>query len=153
MYTFLIFIHSWLRWILLILGLIVIIKSYIGWFGDKKYLKSDNTMSIILVSLFHIQLILGLLLYFIYSPIVKSAFQDFGMSMKDSQLRYWAVEHIFIMLFSIVIAQIGRMRIKKAHSAINKHRNSAIYFTLAFILILSRIPWDQSARLFRGILE
>lgn len=153
MYTFLIFIHSWLRWILLILGLIVIIKSYIGWFGDKKYLKSDNTMSLILVSLFHIQLILGLLLYFIYSPIVKSAFQDFGMSMKDSQLRYWAVEHIFIMLFSIVIAQIGRMRIKKAHSAINKHRNSAIYFTLAFILILSRIPWDQSARLFRGILE
>jgi len=153
MYIFLIFIHSWLRWILLILGLIVIIKSYIGWFGDKNYLKSDNTMSIILVSLFHIQLILGLLLYFIYSPIVKSAFQDFGMSMKDSQLRYWAVEHIFIMLFSIVIAQIGRIRIKKAHSAINKHRNSAIYFTLAFILILSRIPWDQSARLFRGILE
>jgi len=153
MYTFLIFIHSWLRWILLILGLIVIIRSYIGWFGNKNYLKSDNTLSVVLVSLFHIQLILGLLLYFIYSPIVRSAFQDFGMSMKDSQLRYWAVEHIFIMLFSIIIAQIGRIRIKKAHSAINKHRNAAIYFTLAFILILSRIPWDQSARLFRGIVE
>jgi hypothetical protein len=75
------------------------------------------------------------------------------MAMKDSQLRYWAVEHIFIMIFSIVIAQFGRIRIKKAHSAINKHRNAAIYFTMAFILILSRIPWDQSIRLFRGIAE
>ena len=153
MYTFLIFLHSWLRWILLILGLIVIIRSYIGWFGDKSYLKSDNTMSVILVSIFHIQLVLGLLLYFVYSPIVRSAFQDFGMAMKDSQLRYWAVEHIFIMIFSIVIAQVGRVKIKKAHSAINKHKNAAIYFTLAFILILSRIPWDQSIRLFRGIAE
>lgn len=153
MYTFLIFLHSWLRWILLILGIIVIIRSYIGWFGDKSYLKSDNTMSIILVSIFHIQLILGLLLYFVYSPIVRSAFQDFGLAMKDSQLRYWAVEHIFIMLFSIVIAQIGRIKIKKAHSAVNKHKNAAIYFTLAFILILSRIPWDQSIRLFRGLAE
>ncbi len=153
MYTFLIFLHSWLRWILLILGLIVIIRSYIAWFGDKSYLKSDNTMSVILVAIFHLQLILGLLLYFVYSPIVRSAFQDFGMAMKDSQLRYWAVEHIFIMLFSIVIAQIGRIRIKKAHSAVNKHRNAAIYFTLAFILILSRIPWDQSIRLFRGLAD
>lgn len=153
MYTFLIFLHSWLRWILLILGLIVIIRSYIGWFGDKSYLRSDNRMSVILVSMFHIQLILGLLLYFVFSPIVRSAFQDFGMAMKDSQLRYWAVEHIFIMIFSVVIAQVGRIRIKKAHSAINKHRNAAIYFTLAFILIISRIPWDQSVRLFRGFAE
>jgi uncharacterized membrane protein YidH (DUF202 family) len=75
------------------------------------------------------------------------------MAMKDSQLRYWAVEHIFIMIFSIVIAQVGRIRIKRAHSSINKHKNAAIYFTLAFILILSRIPWDQSIRLFRGIAE
>ena len=153
MYTFLIYLHSWLRWVLLFIGLIVIIRSYIGWFGNKNYLKSDNRISIVLVSLFHIQLILGLLLYFFYSPIVRSAFQDFGMAMKDSQLRYWAIEHIFIMIFSVVIAQFGRIRIKKAHSAISKYRNSAIYFTLAFILIISRIPWDQGVRLFRGIVE
>jgi hypothetical protein len=153
MYSLLIFLHSWLRWILLILGLIVLVKSYIGWFGNKNYLKSDNTMSIILVAIFHIQLILGLLLYFFYSPLVKSAFQDFGLAMQDSQLRYWAVEHIFIMILSIVIAQFGRIRIKKVHQAVGKHRNAAIYFSMAYILILSRIPWDQAERLFRGIVE
>jgi hypothetical protein len=110
-------------------------------------------MSIVLVAFFHIQLILGLILYFFYSPIVKSAFQDFGMAMKDSQLRYWAVEHIFIMILSIIIAQLGRIRIKKAHAAVSKYRNSAIYFTMAFILIISRVPWDQMPRLFRGFAE
>lgn len=153
MYSILIFIHSWLRWILLILGLIVIIKSYAGWFGNKNYLKSDNTMSVILVALFHTQLILGLLLYVFFSPIMKSAFQDFSVAMKDSQLRYWAVEHIFIMLLSIGIAQYGRIRIKKADLPVGKHRNAAIFFTMAFILIVSRIPWDQAGRMFRGIVE
>ena len=153
MYTFLIFIHSWLRWVVLLLGLVVIIRSYIGWFGNKNYLKSDNTLSIVLVALFHTQLILGLLLYFFFSPIIKSAFQDFGLAMKDSQLRYWAVEHIFIMILSIGIAQFGRIRIKRVHTAVGKHRNAAIYFTMAFILIISRIPWDQAVRLFRGIAE
>jgi len=150
MYQILLFTHSWLRWILLIMGLIVIIKSYIGWFGNKNYLKSDNTMSVALVSLFHIQLVLGLLLYLIFSPIIKSAFQDFGLAMKDSQLRYWAVEHIFIMILSVVVAQIGRIQIKKTHSNTGKYRSSAIYFTMAFILVLSRIPWDQAVRMFRG---
>ena len=107
-------------------------------------------MSISLVAVFHIQLVLGLLLYFIFSPITISAFQDFGMTMKDSQLRYWAVEHIFVMILSVVIAQIGRIQVKKTHSNTSKHRSSAIYFTMAFILVISRIPWDQTLRLFRG---
>jgi hypothetical protein len=150
MYEILLFIHSWLRWILLLLGIIVIIRSYVGWFGNKNYLKSDNTMSVSLVVVFHIQLVIGLLLYFIFSSITQSTFQNFGLAMKDSQLRYWAVEHIFIMVLSVVIAQIGRIQIKKTHSNTNKHRNSAIYFTMALILVLSRIPWDQAIRLFRG---
>ena len=150
MYSTFIFIHSWLRWALLILGLIVIIKAYIGWIGNKKYSASDDATSIVLMALFHTQLLIGLLLYLIFSPLTHSAFQDFGAAMKDGQLRYWTIEHSFIMFFSILIAQFGRIRIKKAHSALNKHRNTAIYFTLALILILSRIPWDQTTRLFRG---
>lgn len=150
MFEILLFIHSWLRWILLLLGIIVIIRSYVGWFGNKNYLQLDNRLSVSLVAVFHIQLVIGLLLYFIFSSITQSAFQNFGLAMKDSQLRYWAVEHIFIMILSVVIAQIGRIQIKKTHSNTNKHRNSAIYFTMALILVLSRIPWDQAIRLFRG---
>jgi hypothetical protein len=151
MYQFTLFIHSWLRWLLLVLAIVVIIRAFYGWFGNRDFLKTDNTSTLILISLFHIQLILGLLLYLFLSPITKGAFQDFGVAMKDSQLRYWAVEHIFIMILSIIIAQIGRIRIKKAHSDRAKFRSSAIYFTLAMVLIISRIPWNETTRMFRGL--
>ncbi len=150
MYPFTLFLHSWLRWALLILALIVIFKSFYGWLGKKEYGKIDNTSSIILVSLFHLQLVIGLILYFFLSPMTLSAFRDFGAAMKDNQLRYWAVEHIFIMILSITIAQIGRIKIKKAHSSKNKFRNSAIYFSMALVLILSRIPWTETARMIRS---
>lgn len=153
MYSTLLFLHSWLRWALLLVGIIVIIRAFSGWLGNKDYLKSHDAFSISLIALFHLQLILGLLLFFFFSPIVNTAFQNFGAAMKDSQLRFWTVEHGSIMVLSILIAQFGRIKIKKAVLAVDKFRNEAIYFTLAYILILSRIPWDQNARMFRGILE
>ena len=153
MYSTLLFIHSWLRWALLLVGIIVIIRAFTGWFGKKDYLKSDDALSISLIALFHIQLILGLLLFLFFSPIVNTALQNFSAAMKDQQLRFWTLEHSSIMILSIFIAQFGRIKIKKASLAVDKFRNEAIYFTLAYILILSRIPWDQNVRMFRGILE
>lgn len=151
MYPFVLFLHSWLRWILLIFLLGVIIRSFYGWIENKDFSKRDNASTIILVSLFHIQLLLGLILYFILSPITKSVFHDFGAAMKDNYLRYWAVEHIFIMILSVIIAQIGRIKIKKAYADRAKFRNGAIYFTLAMVLIISRIPWNETTRMLRGL--
>jgi hypothetical protein len=150
MYTFLLFLHSWLRWILLLLAVAVIVRSFYGWMSNRYFTGTDNRSTVYLVALFHLQLIIGLILYFFLSPITTGAFQDFGMAMKYGAIRYWAVEHIFIMILSIAIAQIGRIQIKKTHSDRAKFRNSAIYFTLALVLILSRIPWTEPSRMFRG---
>lgn len=152
MYQVILYTHSWLRWVLLLLAIYVIAKSIIGWSGNKNFTTRDDLLSILLISLFHTQLVLGLLLYFFYSPITLPAFSDFGAAMKNSYVRYWAVEHIFIMILSVVIAQVGRIMIKRSHSDRGKFRNSVIYFLLALILILSRIPWTDSARFFRGLL-
>lgn len=151
MYHFVLFLHSWLRWILLIFLVIVIIRSFYGWFQNQHFSRGDDRSTLILLALFHTQLLLGLILYFFLSPVTQAAFHDFGTAMKDSYLRYWAVEHVFIMLFSIIIAQIGRIRIKKAHGDKAKFRNGAIYFTLALVLIISRIPWNEAGRMFRGL--
>lgn len=150
MYPILLFIHSWIRWILLLVAVFVILRGFFGWIKYSDFTNADNKSTIYLLALFHLQLVIGLLLYFFFSPITTGAFEDFGMAMKYSSIRYWAVEHIFIMLLAIIIAQIGRIKIKKANSDRAKFRNSAIYFTLAIILILSRIPWTETSRLFRG---
>ena len=69
--------------------------------------------------------------------------------MKDAGIRYWAVEHIFMMVVGVIIAQIGRSKAKKKTTSIDKFKTQAIFFTIAFVLILSRIPWTEATRLFR----
>ncbi|MDN5214267.1 hypothetical protein QQ020_19470 [Fulvivirgaceae bacterium BMA12] len=150
MYEIFLFIHSWLRWIVLILGLLVIIKSFFGWQGKKTYGKADNALSGSFIGILHLQLLIGLVLYFFLSPITTSAFQDFGGAMKAASLRYWAVEHIFVMILAVVIAQIGRTRSKKASGNVKKFKSVTIFYLIAMILMLSRIPFGEVGRLFRN---
>lgn len=151
MYDIVLFLHSWIRWFILILGLVVLIKAYSGWFGHKPYLKGDNGMSAGFMGLLHLNLLLGLLLYFFLSPYVQSAFNDFGVAMKNSSLRYWAVEHILVMIIAVVVAQVGRIKAKRATTDLAKHKTTAIWYTIAIVLMLSRIPWGEAERLFRGL--
>jgi hypothetical protein len=84
--------------------------------------------------------LLGLLLYLFLSPFTSLAFDDFGAAMRNSALRFWAVEHVLGMLIGIALAHIGRARIARAAAA-RKHRLAAIFFGLALLAILVSIPW------------
>ncbi|MEQ9298859.1 MAG: hypothetical protein RIF33_09860 [Cyclobacteriaceae bacterium] len=149
MYDFFLIVHSWLRWITLLLAVVVIFKSYAGWFVGGTYSRGDNGLAASFVGTLHLQLLIGLVLYVFLSPITSAAFQDFGAAMKDSAVRYWAVEHIFVMIIGIIIAQVGRTKAKKSYGDVKKFRTQAIFFTIAILLILSRIPFAESGRLFR----
>jgi len=91
------------------------------------------------------------LLYGIFSPLTTSAFSDMGAAMRDSTLRFWAVEHISMMVLAIALAHIGAGRIRKGNDDKAKHRAAGIFFTLAFAIMIASIPWDESIRLFRGL--
>lgn len=148
-YQIFLYLHSWVRWIILILGIIAIIKAYAGWLGQKPYTKGDNGISAAFMGSLHLNLLLGLILYLFLSPFTQTAFQDFGAAMKNSELRFWAVEHISINIIAVVLATVGRSKSKKAVDTIRKHKLSAIFYTIAFILLLISIPWQEAARLVR----
>lgn len=149
MYPTFLFIHSWLRWAIVILAIIVIVKSIIGISSGKQYEKADNGLAAAFVGTMHLQLLMGLILYFWLSPITSNAFSGYGSPMKDPVLRYWAVEHIFVMVVAVILAQVGRTISKKSGDAIVKFRFQLIFFGISFLLMLTRIPWAESARLFR----
>lgn len=152
MYAFILFAHSWVRWILLILALVVIARSYAGWLGKQSYSKTDNALSGSFMGFMHLQALLGLLLYFIYSPYFKTAMEmGMGAAMKEPVIRMWSVEHISIMLIALVVAQVGRSRTRRIADAVKKHKTQAIFYTIALVLILSRIPWNEAARMFRTL--
>lgn len=149
MYNSTLFIHSWLRWVVLILMILVIVKSIIGLTGNKNYEKLDRILAASTVGTLHLQLFIGLALYIFLSPITQAAFSDFGAAMKEASVRYWAVEHIFAMIVAIGLAEVGKSKAKKASEDKKKFKMQLIFFTLSLILILSRIPFNQAERLFR----
>ena len=92
-----------------------------------------------------LQFLLGLLLYGVLSPITWAAFHDIGAAMKDSIARFWTVEHAFGMIVAIALAHIGRSRVHKTGYDGRRHKLSAIFFTLALLIILASIPWPSLA--------
>jgi uncharacterized membrane protein len=88
-----------------------------------------------------VQLLLGLILYIFLSPTTANAFKNFGGAMADGYMRFYAVEHIAIMLIAVVLFHVGSAMVKKATEAVKKHRRAAIWYTITILLILASIPW------------
>ena len=144
MLTGLLHTHSLLRYILLIFILLSIFKAFSGWFGKKPYLPGDKKVALFTLISAHLQLVVGLILYFI-SPTVKMGLADMGSAMKDPGLRFWAVEHISMMLIAIILITVGYSSAKRAATDEAKHKKIAIFFLLALIIIFFAIPWPWSA--------
>ena len=143
MYTGLLHAHSGFRWLLLAIILIALIKYFIGLTANKKWGKADNVINISLVSLMDIQLLTGLILYFFASPITKMAMQNFGMAMKNADLRFYAVEHFFVMLLAAVLLHIGRSKTKKAATDKQKFSRSLVWIGIVVVLVVAGIPWSR----------
>ncbi len=148
MYQSLLFIHSWLRWVVLILMLIIIIKSLLGLVNKSTYLKSDKTLLTATIGTLEVQMLIGVVLYIFLSPATQIAFSDFGAAMKNSTLRYFAIEHIFAMIVGVALAEIGRAKVKRATEDLKKFKFQLIFFAISLLIMLNRIPFD-SERLFR----
>jgi hypothetical protein len=132
--------HSWLRWIVLIACLWALLRVWSGWFARAEWTRKDQMAGLIFTSLLNVQFVLGLVLYAI-SPITRTALTNFAAAMKDSTLRFFAVEHLAGMLLAIIIAQIGYSSSKRATTDRAKFLRAAIAYTLAGLLILASIPW------------
>lgn len=141
MYNFLLHFHSINRWLVLTTALLVLIQSFTGWQSRSGYSKGNNITHAVFVGVVHLQLLTGLLLYFVLSPLTQQIFNDFGAAMKNASLRFWAVEHTLGMIIGTVLAQVGRTASKKASTNELKHKRAFIYTLIALIIILLSIPF------------
>jgi len=144
MLTGLLHTHNFLRYVILLLILISIVKSFSGWMGKKQYTPGDKRVALFTLITAHLQLVIGLALYFI-SPNVKVGLANMGGAMKDPALRFWTVEHIAMMIIAIILITLGYSLAKRAKDDTGKHKRVAIYFLIALIIIFLAIPWPWSA--------
>lgn len=145
--TFLVVLHNLTRWVVVIAGVLAAAKAILGLLNKQSWTPLDNRLGLIFTISFDIQVLLGLILY-VAGPTMQSVWGDFGGAMSESGLRFFAVEHIFIMILSLGLAHMGRSLAKKATSDGKKHQRAAIFFTLSLLLLLAGIPWG-SRPLFR----
>ncbi len=135
-YTILQASHSGTRWLVLFFLIITLLTAMINWQYGKSYTKSDRRWSLLTLIFAHIQLVMGLVLYFI-SP--KVAFTPDVMENEIS--RFYTVEHFSLMLLAIIVITVGYSRAKRAGTDIKKFKTTFYFFLIALVLLLIGIPW------------
>jgi hypothetical protein len=140
MYTLMLAIHSWIRWAVLLFGMIAIARAIAGRSG-RPWTSADDRAGMLFITALDLQVLVGLLLYFALSPITLQGLRDMGGAMSNAGLRFWAVEHPVQMILGVVLAHIGRARTRRTADDVKRHRAALIFFTLAVLVILLAIPW------------
>jgi NADH:ubiquinone oxidoreductase subunit 6 (subunit J) len=123
--------HSGWRYLVLILIIVAIIQALLGWFGNKNYTESNRKINVFTLISAHIQLVIGLILYFL-SPLTKDP-------TADAMYRYWKMEHIAIMILAVILITVGNAKSKKVTDAVAKHKTIAIFFGIALLFIVIAI--------------
>ena len=141
--------HSGLRWLVLAAIVGAIVKSAISLSSGKAYDALDNKLSLFALIFSHVQLLIGLALY-MGRGWITIMMDDPGTAMKESGIRFWAVEHIFGMLVAIALITIGRIVCKKAATDEAKFKKVMIFFSIGLLIMLATIPWPFREALGRG---
>ncbi|MFY0685001.1 MAG: cytochrome b [Balneola sp.] len=136
MYSLLVHLHSINRWIVLVLIILSIAKAFSGWFGKKDFLPADKKASLFALIFTHIQLLLGMGLFFI-SPWVS--FEEGAI--KNEIFRFYTMEHFSMMIIAIAIITLGYALSKRAKADITKFKRVAVFYLIGLLIMLSGIPW------------
>ena len=138
MYTTLQSAHSIFAYIVLTVLFLAAVNAIMGVVSKKLFTDKDLRISLFALILSHMQLLIGLILYFI-SPKGSAMLGE----MKDSAMRLTSLEHPLINIIALVLITIGWSKHKKEESNNGKFKKIAIFYTIGFLLILSRIPWTS----------
>jgi len=142
MQTGLLHLHNLLRWIILILLLLSILKSYTGMTSKKTFEASDKKIWLFTMIAAHITLLLGLYQWLLGRYGILSYVKPEGVSMmKDPYLRFFQMEHPVSMILAIVFITLGYGMAKKNVDDATKYKKAFRYFLLALVLILVAVPW------------
>lgn len=136
--------HSGWAYLLLLVLAIATVNALVGFFTKKEFGNRDFSLALIGLIVTHIQLLLGLALW-VFGPYFSVLLKDFGglMTPESRGLRLLALEHPITMIIAVTLLTIGYSKHKKKIVSHGKFKMLAIFYTIAFILVLSRVPWNQ----------
>jgi hypothetical protein len=145
LYAVVVTLHSWVRWIALLLGL----ASTISALGDRNGLDErprGARWDVFFMAAVDVQVLLGLLLYLGLSPFTREGLADLSAAMRTPALRFWTVDHLALMFATVVLVRLGRVLALTARSAARRRTRRLVCFSLALALMLAGTPWPGSSQ-------
>lgn len=141
MYETVKFLHSYWAYLVLILLVISTINALMKFFGNKEFAAFDFRVSLFTLIVVHIHLILGVILFFAADYLSLISEMGMGEVMKNSLLRSNIIEHPLTMIIAVVLITMGYSKHKKKLTSKPKFKMLALFYTLALVLVLAKIPW------------
>jgi hypothetical protein len=130
--------HSGWAYIALLLLVVAVVSSFAGKLSKKEFTAKDRKITLFALIAIHIQLLIGLIVYFV-SPL---GFASLGQ-MSDKALRLTSLEHPVINIIAIALITVGWSKHKKLTTSASKFKTFSIFYGLGLVLILSKIPWSM----------
>lgn len=142
MYPTVLGLHNLVRWLVLLAGLWAVIVTWRGWLARGTWTANESRATKAFVGALDLQFTLGLVLYFI-SPLTRAAFSDMGAAMRDAPVRYFVVEHVFVMVLAVTVAHVGAAKVKKAGTDAERFQRAAVWLGIAFAAVAGFVPWAR----------
>ncbi|QNM84859.1 hypothetical protein H9W90_11735 [Polaribacter pectinis] len=135
-------IHSYWAYLVVLILIFTVVNAIIGLTQKKEFKDKDLRLGLFTLIVSHIQLLIGLGWYFM-SPWYKALKADSAAVMGEKATRLLAVEHPIMMILAIVLITIGWSKHKKKTTDPARFKTFVIFYGIALLLILSRIPWNN----------
>jgi hypothetical protein len=137
MYDIVIRFHYVISAVFIILAIITTAWALVGWIKDLPCPRSFLRLSWVFIHFLYIQLLTGIALYFFLKP--EAVANDLSMeeALQQNSLRFWAIEHVSLMLFALIISQVGRLIIKQISSDRKKYRAATLYYGISLMVVMS----------------
>ena len=144
MYTPVLAIHSWLRWVTLLLAVGATINA---WRPDRDLSAQPpgRQWDTFFMMALDFQVLFGLLLYFGLSPLTKIGLENLSLAVSQPAIRFWTLSHFGAMVAATILVRVGRVMAINAKTPGDRRKWRFLFFALTTAAILIGIPWPGMA--------
>lgn len=139
MYALIKIIHSYWAYLVLLILAVAIFNSFLGKILRRDFSTKDLRISLFGLIFSHIQLVIGLILYFVSPWFGKWSELGVGV-MKNAETRLYLIEHPITNILAIVLITMGWSMHKRQSLSGKKFLRIGLFYTLGLVLLLIGIP-------------
>ena len=128
----LLMLHSLVRWVIVIVTVVALVRFLLVWLGNQPEKPYDNTIMTVFVRVAEVQMLLGLI-YLLWSGAAGAGFSSYR------------IEHTVTMFIAVIVAHLPR-RWRNA-PARTRARNNVIVILVVLVLVyvgVARLPLGWS---------